>query len=117
MLLSGLKYNDLQKIQTQREIDLVIFDKKYNQNDIDRFLQTRIANKSEECRTIIIDSESDVDLKIEDVTDEKICSHAVLGGTFDRLHVAHKLLLSEAALRSNKKITVGVTAENMLQSK
>lgn len=117
MLLSGLKYKELQKIQTQQQIDLVIFDKKYSQEDIDRFLQTRIANKSEYCKTIVIDNACDLDLKTEETIDEKICSHSVLGGTFDRLHVAHKLLLSEAALRSKKKITVGVTAENMLHSK
>lgn len=115
MLLSGLKYKELQKIQTQWPVDLVMFDKTYSQDDIDRFLQTRIANKSETCRTITLDDESELDLT-DDVTNEKICSHSVLGGTFDRLHVAHKLLLSEAALRSDKKLTVGVTAENMLHS-
>lgn len=41
----------------------------------------------------------------------------VLGGTFDRLHVGHKILLSEAALRARKRLVVGVTDVNMITSK
>ncbi|CRK99796.1 CLUMA_CG013104, isoform A [Clunio marinus] len=41
----------------------------------------------------------------------------VLGGTFDRLHVGHKILLSEAALRAKKRLVVGVTDVNMITSK
>lgn len=40
----------------------------------------------------------------------------VLGGTFDRLHVGHKILLSEAALRAQKRLVVGVTDVNMITS-
>lgn len=37
----------------------------------------------------------------------------VLGGTFDRLHTGHKILLTEAVIRATKRIVVGVTDENM----
>ena len=47
----------------------------------------------------------------------KIYKHIVLGGTFDRLHAGHKILLSESALRAAEKITVGVTDGPMLESK
>lgn len=40
----------------------------------------------------------------------------VLGGTFDRLHVGHKILLSEAAMRAHKRLVVGVTDVNMITS-
>jgi len=40
-----------------------------------------------------------------------------LGGTFDRMHNAHKILLSEAILRCNKEIIVGVTDDSMIKSK
>lgn len=45
---------------------------------------------------------------------EKKYNTVVLGGTFDRLHVGHKILLSEAALRATKKLVVGVTDVNMI---
>lgn len=41
----------------------------------------------------------------------------VLGGTFDRLHIGHKILLSEAALRAKRRVVVGVTDVNMIASK
>lgn len=40
----------------------------------------------------------------------------VLGGTFDRLHIGHKLLLTEAVLRAKKRVVVGVTDANMVKS-
>ena len=35
--------------------------------------------------------------------------NVVLGGTFDNLHIGHKILLTEACLHANKSIMVGVT--------
>uniref|UniRef100_A0A914HUG2 RanBP2-type domain-containing protein n=1 Tax=Globodera rostochiensis TaxID=31243 RepID=A0A914HUG2_GLORO len=43
--------------------------------------------------------------------------HVVLGGTFDRLHNGHKVLLSEAAMLARKQITCGVTDGKMNESK
>ena len=44
-------------------------------------------------------------------------SHVVLGGTFDRLHPGHKVLLSTAVLRCNTRLTVGVTSPALLTKK
>lgn len=41
--------------------------------------------------------------------------NVVLGGTFDRLHVGHKLLLTAAVIRARQRLVVGVTDTNMLQ--
>lgn len=65
---------------------------------------------------ITLDSGAFEDIKLEPITNEKLYQHTVLGGTFDRLHVAHKLLLSEASLRATEKVTIGVTEENMQES-
>ncbi|XP_063964671.1 bifunctional coenzyme A synthase-like [Lytechinus pictus] len=47
----------------------------------------------------------------------KTYRHVCLGGTFDRLHAGHKILLAESALRATEKITVGVTDGPMLEKK
>ncbi|KAK7109446.1 bifunctional coenzyme A synthase-like [Littorina saxatilis] len=39
--------------------------------------------------------------------------YVVLGGTFDRLHLGHNLLLSRSCLLCEKEVTVGVTSEDM----
>lgn len=43
--------------------------------------------------------------------------HGVMGGTFDRLHVGHKILLSDACLRCSESVTVGVTDGQMNKSR
>ena len=40
-----------------------------------------------------------------------------LGGTFDHIHSGHKLMLSSAVLRTNKRIVVGVTSDELLKNK
>lgn len=42
---------------------------------------------------------------------------AAVGGTFDHLHIGHKLLLSMASLCASEELVVGVTAPAMLTSK
>lgn len=58
---------------------------------------------------------SDAPVSLFDEPEGKYNS-VVLGGTFDRLHVGHKILLSEAALRAHKRLVVGVTDVNMITS-
>lgn len=41
----------------------------------------------------------------------------VLGGTFDRIHAGHKILLTEAVLRASRRVVVGVTDATMIKSK
>ncbi|XP_053387502.1 bifunctional coenzyme A synthase-like isoform X2 [Mercenaria mercenaria] len=43
--------------------------------------------------------------------------HTVLGGTFDRLHVGHKILLTEGCMLGTDKLTVGVTDGKMNNKK
>ncbi|ORC88265.1 uncharacterized protein TM35_000171370 [Trypanosoma theileri] len=48
---------------------------------------------------------------------EPMYAHVALGGTFDRLHAGHKLLLTTALFYTNKTLRVGVTLEEMLSKK
>jgi len=41
----------------------------------------------------------------------------ILGGTFDRFHMGHKVLLSAAALCARERVVVGVSADPLLQNK
>lgn len=86
---------------------------------MDNFLKVKINNKTDKCNVLVLDDNSAPDEDTYDGgfsgSDTKLYSHTVLGGTFDRLHIAHKVLLSEAALRSYKIVTVGVTEEGMLK--
>ncbi len=43
--------------------------------------------------------------------------HVVLGGTFDRLHAGHRLLLAVAAITATSKLWVGVTDDAMVANK
>lgn len=48
-------------------------------------------------------------------TDGVVEANVVLGGTFDRLHMGHKLLLTEAVIRARERLVVGVTDVNMVK--
>jgi len=41
----------------------------------------------------------------------------VLGGTFDRLHAGHKIMLTIAVLSTERKMVVGITGDEMLKNK
>uniref|UniRef100_A0A183F0U2 CTP_transf_like domain-containing protein n=1 Tax=Gongylonema pulchrum TaxID=637853 RepID=A0A183F0U2_9BILA len=51
-----------------------------------------------------------------DVRTEKRYTAVVLGGTFDRLHNGHKVLLSRAVMAASERVVCGVTFGDMLQS-
>ncbi|XP_041938306.1 bifunctional coenzyme A synthase [Alosa sapidissima] len=44
-------------------------------------------------------------------------SDVVLGGTFDRLHIAHKTLLNASCLLANKRFLIGVSDKELLKNK
>lgn len=87
---------------------MIIFDKSQTQTEIDNFIATRVENVAKQYDVVVLNCvETDFTPDNNfDKLDESISKHVVLGGTFDRLHEAHKLLLSEAALRAIEKITV-----------
>jgi len=60
--------------------------------------------------------ESNISTKPDD-GQGKIYSHVVLGGTFDRIHAGHKILLTTALLRCTDRLTVGVTGSLLLKNK
>ncbi|KAH8395261.1 hypothetical protein KR222_004782, partial [Zaprionus bogoriensis] len=47
----------------------------------------------------------------------KVYPNVVLGGTFDRIHIGHKIFLTQAVLRTCKRLVIGVTTAAMTKSK
>jgi len=70
---------------------------------------------SEEIDLEAISEESE--LAVESTPTDRIYERVCMGGTFDRLHAGHKILLSTALLRTREKLTVGVTSPCLLGKK
>ncbi|KAJ2812003.1 hypothetical protein H4S07_001697 [Coemansia furcata] len=47
----------------------------------------------------------------------KSFAHVAVGGTFDHLHVGHKILLTATALAATKRIVCGISADALLENK
>jgi phosphopantetheine adenylyltransferase/dephospho-CoA kinase len=43
--------------------------------------------------------------------------NSIMGGTFDRIHNGHKIMLSEAVLLTRNRLLIGMTSESMLKKK
>ncbi|XP_071628554.1 bifunctional coenzyme A synthase isoform X1 [Temnothorax longispinosus] len=123
VLLTNLKYPDRSVINTKKPVEVVIFDQKCSEKEADTFIQDRLANRSQNYRFVDYTYLNhllypyDNTCTEHDVQNVKTYKNVVLGGTFDRLHNGHKILLSEAVLRCTEKLTVGVTDTNLITGK
>lgn len=104
-----------------KPVDVLLFDQGFSGDETSQFM-SRYNTKN-----VIEFSKSDFDGNSNESepdqgpqSDEQNVStleadSVVLGGTFDRLHAGHKLLLTEAVLRARKRIVVGVTDATMIR--
>lgn len=60
---------------------------------------------------------SDFLTKHDQISANKVYPNTIMGGTFDRLHIGHKIMLSEAILVTENRLLIGVTTESMLKRK
>lgn len=117
VLLTNIKHPGRHIINTKKPVEIVIFDRTCSKKEADTFIQDCLANTSMDYSFVTCSDDQDQNdhKDPEDaVQDIKTYRNVVLGGTFDRLHNGHKILLSEAALYCTEKLTVGVTDTNML---
>ncbi|XP_064648373.1 bifunctional coenzyme A synthase-like isoform X2 [Lineus longissimus] len=88
--------------------------------DIAKIVNSRLlVNRTNVTILPVNSTESGQDEEIADLSDGplKTYENVILGGTFDRLHNGHKILLSQASLICNKRLTVGVTNGKMNEKK
>ncbi|XP_031638702.1 bifunctional coenzyme A synthase [Contarinia nasturtii] len=104
-----------------KPVDVLLFDDGISNNEttklMDRYKATNIIEISNALGENVINTEPASVTSNESHSETIEGDTVVLGGTFDRLHVGHKMLLTEAALRARKRVIVGVTDVNMIQSK
>uniref|UniRef100_A0A1B6CV28 Bifunctional coenzyme A synthase n=2 Tax=Clastoptera arizonana TaxID=38151 RepID=A0A1B6CV28_9HEMI len=122
VLLSGIRDANISMIPTKQTVEIVYFDKLLENDDMQKFVSSCLQNKTSDCQVVALTTEegSDspvIDLNKETLQNDCVFNSVVIGGTFDRLHSGHKVLLSEAILRCRKKLTVGVTDTPMLKGK
>lgn len=136
VLLSAFRDPLLSSISTRKKIEVVFFDRAYNNDEVHRFVKSCLSNVTQSCEIVTLNEASTNDKDDEEVESPrdnfyvktsqhnimnnktlKVYDNVVLGGTFDRLHLGHRIILSEAVLHCTKRITVGVTDTPMLQSK
>lgn len=114
VLLTNLKCPERSVINTKKQVEVVIFDQKCSKEEADTFIQDRLANKSINYRFVnymCMNYQKNAESAVQNM---KTYKNVVLGGTFDRLHNGHKILLSEAALRCTERLTIGVTDSTMI---
>lgn len=114
IILTSLKNPD--PLANSRNVDIIFYDNILTPTEMKCFKEHYTTSKY----VSVADNrmhENDLINKelVATSSDNLIKDVVVLGGTFDRLHVGHKILLSEAALRAKQKLIVGVTDVNMVQ--
>lgn len=129
VLLAGIKDPFISTIQTRKQIEVVIFDCLFHKDEVDNFLKSCLLNATQTCHVVTLNHPPHGNNVVSGMAESfsidgilpnkefKMYENVVVGGTFDRLHTGHKILLSEAVLRCTRKLTIGVTDTSMLKCK
>ncbi|GAB6033086.1 hypothetical protein CHUAL_012699 [Chamberlinius hualienensis] len=114
-LIGGVK-NPTLKLDLSKDVDLILTDR---QQPLNEYLNNRFDQKYfTDVPVVYIKDDQTIPNGHPAVQQPwKTYDHVVLGGTFDRLHNGHRLLLSNAILRSKKSLTIGITTGPMIKGK
>jgi phosphopantetheine adenylyltransferase / dephospho-CoA kinase len=108
VLLTNLKTSS-QFSKLAKPIDVLLFDCLLSAAETNKFVENYVTSNISRLEAC----EMEPCLVKSPTPPTEMYDSVVLGGTFDRLHVGHKILLSEAVLRAKKRVVVGVTDTNM----
>ncbi len=127
-LLSNI-HNYQIKSRHQLEYDLVLTDLlKSDYSMLNQFLNENIINSNQNKIEYLhincdlnVNNESNFVEQTPSDNDElfrnNTYENSIMGGTFDRLHNGHKIMLSEAVLLTRNQLLIGTTSETMLKRK
>ncbi|XP_037035462.1 bifunctional coenzyme A synthase isoform X1 [Bradysia coprophila] len=116
VITNNLKPNNTKKLTDKFEV--LLFDNCFSPSET--ITMSNIFQTKEVIR-LLEEEPADIEnadfVSDADADNVETYENVVLGGTFDRLHVGHKILLTEAVLRARKRVVVGVTDDNMVKTK
>ena len=98
------------------EVNACILQNSFRDMNIESSIKSRYNNLNLRLHYINIE-ESEGKENLKPILPSKKYSGVVIGGTFDRIHDGHKLLISTALLLAENKITVGVADGDLLKNK
>ncbi|PWN35711.1 WD40 repeat-like protein [Meira miltonrushii] len=111
VLLMGSQSAQVKLTQVQKPDELFVVNDKDFKPPFETYNASQLETGSDE--------ESGIDASTSPDEPSSFQQHEAiaLGGTFDHLHVGHKILLSMGCLLATRRIVVGVTGESMLAKK
>lgn len=126
IIVGNLKPNNIKKFS--KSIDVLLFDNCFPTEDAAKVSNSyssasvvklpaddvTTTSTSDDVPAPIVKFDFDDTGSQEDIT---VYDNVVLGGTFDRLHTGHKILLTEAIIRARKRLVVGVTDESIVKGR
>ncbi|XP_016969564.2 bifunctional coenzyme A synthase [Drosophila rhopaloa] len=114
VLVSPLRPGGSGSLKLRQPVDL-IFSDAHHPELCDRLRADLNISKP----TIFLEDTAISDLSAQQDASQapKMYPSVVLGGTFDRIHLGHKIFLTQAVLRTCKRLVVGVTTSTMTKGK
>lgn len=121
VLQGFLKNINVTELQLEKNFDVVFAEKNATKSTstilpdhLDEYLKAQFSKSTANFHFVNLDpTEGENVIAAEGTMYESVC----LGGTFDRLHLGHKYLLSGAVASARQKLVVGVTDGDMIKNK
>ncbi|XP_052895134.1 bifunctional coenzyme A synthase [Anopheles moucheti] len=114
---SGASFESFTKRTRPAAVDYLFYD--YALSSSSSGCEKRLAERYPGVKVVELDTLSAEQLSLPPGLDNSLQTYrnVVLGGTFDRIHAGHKVLLTQSVLLATERVVVGVTDGAMIKSK